>query len=165
MPAIADHKGILCKLPFNEVLEKSIKREIWHLDKAKWKDLEEALEKFDWGGLKEGTAEDAIGFFMEVLWFHLVKFIPREWVEEKKTTHPWLNERTRKAIARKQEAEGTAQAQVEMERCSRILNEERQKYVQRLKEKLMSLPKGSKQWWKINRELLNKKVRFHQFHL
>ena len=46
---------------------------------------------------------------------------------------------------------------METERCSRILNEERQKYVQRLKEKLMSLPKGSKQWWKINRELLNKK--------
>ena len=33
------------------------------------------------------------------------------------------------------------------------------RYVQELKDKLTSLPKCSKQWWRINRELLNRKSR------
>ena len=32
-------------------------------------------------------------------------------------------------------------------------------YVEQLKKKLAKLPKSSKQWWRINRELLNKKSR------
>ena len=40
-----------------------------------------------------------------------------------------------------------------------MLAEERLRYVQELKQKLAQLPKCSKQWWRINRELLNRKSR------
>ena len=45
------------------------------------------------------------------------------------------------------------------ERCSEILREERQKYIDKLKAKLSSLPRSSKQWWRINRELMHQKAK------
>ena len=39
-----------------------------------------------------------------------------------------------------------------------VLREERQKYVERLKAKMTALPRGSKQWWRINREFLHRKA-------
>ena len=41
--------------------------------------------------------------------------------------------------------------------CVRILKEEYGRYETKLKEELAKLPKGSKKWWKLNRQLLNKK--------
>ena len=38
-----------------------------------------------------------------------------------------------------------------------VLGEEKASYVQKLKLKLSTLPKCSKEWWRINRELLNRK--------
>ena len=37
MSYVADHKGILIKLPFAETLETSFEREVWHLASADWK--------------------------------------------------------------------------------------------------------------------------------
>ena len=34
LPRIADHKSLLVKLPIPEVLERSVKREVWMLKKA-----------------------------------------------------------------------------------------------------------------------------------
>ena len=119
--------------------------------------MQDALNSYDWEGLKSGTAEDALIAFQKILWYHLVKYIPRKTIDERKSTHPWLNERTRQAISRKQAAEGTDRYEKESDDCRKIINEERQRYVQKLKDKLLALPKGSKQWWKINRELLNRK--------
>ena len=61
-PYIADHKGVLLKLPMPEVLEQTVSREVWILSKANWSSLREDLENFDWRRLKEGSAEDALAF-------------------------------------------------------------------------------------------------------
>ena len=157
LPYIADHKGVLCKLPCREILEKDVEREVWQLNKADWDGLKEALNQFDWHALQNGTAEDALAFFYEVLWNHLIKFIPRCSIKEKKSSHPWLNQRSIDAIKRKNDAENTDRFQVETDKCTQVLMEERGRYITTLKEKLVSLPKGSKRWWQINRELLNRK--------
>jgi hypothetical protein len=92
------------------------------------------------------------------VWLHLVKHIPRKAVEIKKSTHPWLNDRSKAAIERKNAAEGTANYASESAKCTQILNEERASYVQHVKTKLASLPRQSKQWWKLNRELMRRKA-------
>ena len=43
--------------------------------------------------------------------------------------------------------------------CKKTLAEEYQAYLQELRKKLAALPKGSKRWWKLNRELLQKKAK------
>ena len=124
-PKIADHKGILCKLPFKEILEESVQREVWDLRLANWKDLQISLDEYDWGDLRHGTSEDALALFHEVLWNHLIKFIPRRRILEKKSSHPWLNDRTSETIKKKNAAEGTPVYEEAAAECARILKEER----------------------------------------
>ena len=112
----------------------------------------------NWEILHRDTAEDAINFFLDVLWTLLVKYIPRKNVRYAHSTHPWLNSRCRAAIARKNACEGTAHFSLASDACSTVLKEERHKYVEKLKAKLAALPRCSKQWWRINRELLHRKA-------
>ena len=65
MPYIADHKGVWIKLPFAEVLEMSLEREVWHLSSADWTGLKKSLAEVSWAPLGRGTAEDALAFFLE----------------------------------------------------------------------------------------------------
>ena len=85
--------------------------------------------------------------------------IPRKNIKCTRNSHPWLNARCRPALVNKNNAEGS-DAFVEMqEQCSTVLREERAKYVEELKAKLASLPKYSKQWWRLNAELLQRKAK------
>ena len=96
-------------------------------------------------------------YFLEVLWLHLAKHIPRKNLEIVKSSHPWVNQRSRDAIAEMNNAQNTPNAVAAADKCSAVLAEERQKHVQKVKDKLATLKKGSKQWWKIAHELLHRK--------
>ena len=95
LSTIADHKGVLVKMPIAEVKETTVQRKVWHMRTADWHGLEAELGAFDWQILSRGTSEDVLNAFMEVLWTLLVKYIPQGFVENKRSTHPWLNSRCR----------------------------------------------------------------------
>ena len=120
--------------------------------------MKEDLEAIDWKPLKHGTAEDALNYFLDILWICLTKHIPRETVKRTRSSHPWLNAKCRAAIVCKNDAEGTGSFDAASNTCSQVLREERVKYVEKLKAKLAGLPRCSKQWWRINRELLHRKA-------
>ena len=42
-------------------------------------------------------------------------------------------------------------------KCAAVLTEEHQKYIAALRLKISALSKGSKAWWRLNRELLSKR--------
>ena len=126
--------------------------------KANWKDLEVELATIDWSILQKGTADDALNKFMDVLWNLLIKYIPQKKIFCKKSTHPWLNSKCQAAILKKNKAEGTDAFASESATCAGILQDERTKYVEQLKAKIAALPKRSKQWWRLNRELLHRKA-------
>jgi len=159
LPLIADHKGVLVKLPLPAFLEMQTTRTVWQLSKANWKALEADLRHFDWAMLQNGSAEDSFTNFFEALWQFLLKYIPQKQITSKKSTHPWLNERCKNAILKKNQAEGTTRFDYEQVQCTKILGEERAKYIEQTKIKLANLPKGSKEWWRINRELMHKRGR------
>jgi hypothetical protein len=157
LPRIADHNSLLVKLPIPEVLEKTVKREVWMLKDADWKTLKQELGNYDWRRLHEGTAEVALDYFLEVLWLHLARHIPRREIDMVKSSHPWVTQRSKDAIAEMTNLQNTPQYAAAAEKCEKVLAEERLKHVQKVKTKLASLKKGSKQWWKINNELLHRK--------
>ena len=159
LPYIADHKIVMSYLPLPEVLETNVPRDVWVFAKADWSSLSEALGKYNWANLEEGSAEDALAYFLEILWLHLVKFIPRKSIVTRKSTHPWLNEKCKEAVLRKNRAEGTGNFGTECENCNRILNVERAAWMQRTKDQLAALPRSSKKWWRLNRlGLLHKRA-------
>ena len=158
LPSIADHAGVKVRLPIPEVKETKSERIVWDLVNANWKDLEVELAAIDWSILASGTADDALNKFMDVLWNLLIKYIPQKKIVCKKSTHPWLNSKCQAAILRKNKAEGSEVFQAESAACASILQDERAKYVEKLKAKIAALPKRSKQWWRLNRELLHRKA-------
>ena len=159
LPSIADHKTVLAEVPLPEIQQKSICRYSWKLDEANWNDLENELADLDWSNLARGTAEDSLTYFLEILGLCLQKHIPYRKTLHKKKNHPWLNEQCERAILQKNNAEGTSDFQEMQGRCRRTLADEYQRYLETLRDKISSLKRGSKQWWKLNRQLLNKKPR------
>jgi len=67
LPKIADHNAVKVILPFPEIKEQVTTREVWHLKEANWKELEQELQNIDWSPLKNGTAEHAVNYFLDVL--------------------------------------------------------------------------------------------------
>ena len=148
---------MLITLPLIVILKKTVKREVWDLPKTDWKNLKKELHNYDWQPLKHGSAEDALTLFLEVLWLQLVKHIPRRSVENVKRSHPWVNDRSKKALQEKNDAERTPYFEAASKKCSIILAEECLKYVAHVKQKMATLKPGDKLWWKTNRELLHRK--------
>ena len=155
--SIADHKPIIATIPLPEPSSTVITRDVWILQKANWSALEKDLKGIDWRALGRGTAEDALHFFMEV--FNcLQKHVPYKTIRQERKSHPWLNEKCEEAVTAKRRCEGTDQFIEAQAKCAQVLTEEYQKYLADLKEKIAGLSKSSKQWWRLNRELLNKKA-------
>ena len=152
-PIIANHNAVLVQLPLPEVFEKSFTRAVWDLRRVDSSKIEHELTVFDWSSLRQGTAEESLNYFLEVLWNLLIKYIPRKDIVSRKSTHPWLNERCRNALVQKNGAERTSRFEAERFRCIQIFGEERAKQL-----KLQNLRRHNKQWWRINRELFRKKA-------
>ncbi len=75
-----------------------------------------------------------------------------------KSSHPWVNGKVMDAIECKCKAYGTPGFPAAAERCRQVLVDEYKAYRQRTREKLSSLPRGSKAWWRHDRELLDRKA-------
>ena len=88
LPVIADHKAILAHVPLPEVTEKTLCRYSWKLDQANWTGIEKDLEDIDWNILSQGTAQDAMTYFLEMLSLCLQKNISYRKTIQKKSSHP-----------------------------------------------------------------------------
>ena len=62
--------------------------------------MKKELQDYDWHELDNGNAGDALSLFMQILWFLLAKYIPREIVPQVKSVYPWVNDEVKKAIRR-----------------------------------------------------------------
>lgn len=70
-------------------------------------------------------------------------------------SHPWINDRVKKAMDEDCRAYGTNTWEQSVSKCRMVLAEEYASYRRRLKDKLAALTKNSKVWWRYNRELLD----------
>ena len=145
LSAIADHKAILAHVPLPEVTEKTICRYSWKLGQANWKELEKDLQEIDWQILLQGTAQNAMTYLLEMISLCLQEHIPYRKTIQKKSSHPWINERCKEAIAKKNTAEGSADFEAQRKKCTEVLAEEYQNYLALLREKIATIPRWSKQ--------------------
>ena len=86
--------------------------------------------------------------------------IPTRILVERKSTHPWLNSRVLEAIARKQAASGTNAEPEASRACREHILCEFMKSVDRTRERLGNLSRGSKQWWGLARQPLDHKSKY-----
>ena len=96
---------------------------------------------------------------MEVLWFLLCTHIPYEEIKYKKKSHLWINEECEESIALKNVVEDTVEYEQRRSECHQGLSGHHKKYLSELTATIVELKKGNKIWWRLNRELLEKKTK------
>ena len=143
---IADHKGLQLVLPLAVPKVDIQPRMIWQFRAADWQGLDNALMCQDWSWL--GVVDANIG--AEKLTAHILclaeYFIPKRWMHERKSTHPWINENVLRLVQAKMAAEGTDAEADSRKRCSTCIMEEYGKFVAAERIKLQAMPKGAKGW-------------------
>jgi len=54
------------------------------LQLAKWQELQSSLRDFEWSELRKGSPEDALNYFLDILWMQLRKYMSFKIIREKK---------------------------------------------------------------------------------
>jgi hypothetical protein len=79
-------------------------------------------------------------------------------LKERKSTHPWLNDTVRSLVAKKHEADGTADETKAREACSKGILDAYATFAGKTKEQLLQLRRASKGWWTKTRHLLQQRA-------
>ena len=81
--------------------------------------------------------------------------IPYAFKTERRTNLPWLTDECHAAVAEKHAAEGSESYPQVAEWCTGVLRRVRASFLVKLKASIEKLPRGSKKWWALNKQLLN----------
>ena len=84
--------------------------------------------------------------------------VPSFWKQETKSNLPWLTDECRDAIAAKHSAEGTSSYPEVAAWTTEVLRRVRGTYFVKLRYEMAHLPRCSKRWWALNKQLLNKQA-------
>ncbi len=154
LSGVSDHEAVLGTVAFGVPEVHSIEREFFDYKSAPWRQICDELAATNWDDMFTTTiCDDAARLFEEFLVEIMRKHIRCRKSRVKVSTHPWLNDRCRRAIGAKLAAKGTENEIFERDRCSQVLREEYDAHVARTKRELNQLPKSSKKWWKLSNAL------------
>ena len=158
-PPIADHCIVSAIFDVHTLASIPIQREVWHWKSARWQHLRRALREHAWDEVFSVDDPNLVAErFTEAILSLAQASIKINTIETTKCSHPWLTQRAQNAIQRKCDAYGTSEFANAARECHTIAAEEFRKYQSKLKKDLADLPRGSKRWWRANRELLDRKA-------
>ena len=158
LPELADHKVVCIDLDVLVPVCDETTRQVWNFHKADWEALSQELKRTHWEHfLVEADPEGSVQRLCEFLTAACDRHIPRKTITTKQKPHPWIDEECMEAIRAKCLATGTEDFRKKEIECSEVLSRKFVQYQHELKAKIQSLPRSSKLWWKLNRELLNRK--------
>ncbi len=158
LPELADHKVVSIDLDVLVPTCADVPREVWNFRKADWDALKTELKGAEWAKfLVEDEPDLSVQRFCDHLRAACDRHIPRKTISNKPKSHPWIDDECMEVIQAKCTATGTEEFRRREVECAEVLSKKFVSYQQELKDKIQSLPRSSKQWWKLNRELLNRK--------
>ena len=154
--AISDHNMILASFDVGIPETLAVTRKVWDYREADWSSIKSDLARSDWSFIDQATVDDAERFLHNSLFIILRRHIPERLLVERKSKHPWINERCLHAIQNRNATAGTPEAAAASIACSRLLFEEYLLYIQRMRDKLQKEQRGSKGWWRIANQIMEK---------
>ena len=157
LPGVADHQLVQATLVLPMPKVEEVQRQVWDFAKGNWAAVRQDLAETDWDCLLEKDADEAAAFFNARLLQTLERHVPRRFLKERKSTHPWLTEEVLLLVKAKQEAKGLPGEQAAAKACSEGVLAAYTAYVLRVKRELSELPRGSRKWWTKSKELLELK--------
>ena len=156
LPAISDHHMVLANFDIGIPESTLITRTVFEYSKADWANIKHDLAEFDWTFMDGASVDDAERYLHESLFRILRQHIPERTLLERKSAHPWVNERCLQAIQRKNESAGTENFSATSLECNRILFEEYLAHIERMRDKLRKEKRGSKRWWRVANQIMEK---------
>lgn len=152
--SVNDHFMVLGYLDFPITGSRFQPRECFMYKEARWKHLNVAFGRIKWKDVFAGCSpDDAVNMFLKIVLSTVKEYIPYKVVRTFKSTHPWLNEICANLVVKKRAAFGTFEYGLRQQECSEGIRQEYLKFVAPTKEKLSSLPRESKAWWKLSKNL------------
>ena len=131
-----------------------VDRKVYDYKRADWLRVRRALVAEDWRVMDFMTVDEAERHLHQRICGIMGLYIPQRTITERKSVHPWVNERCLEAIRTKNECSEDLTAAAAA--CSQVLFEEYLAHVQRMKDKLLREKRGSKQWLEISNEIMQK---------
>ena len=174
LSSISDHRAVLVEVSLEVPKSIEIEREVWIYQKADWQGLKDALSQQTWNFLKTASVDEGAQELTDIILDTAKKFIPKRKIKQKKSSHPWLTEACREAVSRKNDLEAEllqkiqspeseeeahdleARLQDAIQVSNKTMSEAFELHVEKTREKINSLPRGSKEWWRLNRSLLGR---------
>ena len=159
LPAVADHRVVEVTFTLPMVEEVTVSREIWLFKQADWDRMNDIFAETDWSLLGHEHPDDAVARFNQEITAAMSACVPKKAIQQKQSTHPWLNDKVKVAVSKKVAAAGTAMEAQAARDCSKIIAKEREVWIAQTRAEMMALPRGSWAWWKKEKQLQQKVVK------
>ena len=154
---IADHNIVLAKFDIGVPDCAVVRRQVFDYSKADWAEIRREMQGFDWSTMDSLDVDAAERFFHQSVFGILQCHIPERELLERKSVHPWFNDRCVSAIRAKNASLDTSEFVSKSAECSAIIFEEFLGHVKRMRDKLAREKRGSKAWWRLTNEIMQKK--------
>ena len=152
-PQVADHCLVEVTAPVPVPMAMTVQREVWHFRSAEWDRLNALLGEADWSFLRELDSSEGAKRMTRTVVEAAKLCIKRKLLVERKSTHPWLNDRVLRAVDAKRKAEGTSEEKEKAVECSASVLREYNAWCKRVREELNGMQSGSKTWWTKQKQL------------
>ena len=157
---ISDHRVVLGSVDVGVQAQELSSRQVFDFGKAPWGKIRRHLSQIDWDTIFKNISVDQVAAtFEEQILGALTLLVPTKTITCDSSQHPWLNCRCRDAIDKKLTAFGTVQELTARDECSKVLIEEHDKYIARMRSKLSKMPGSSRGWWRLTNALSGKRAK------
>ena len=152
-----DHDGVLATLDVSIPVSHPVQREVLDFRHANWGRLSASLSETDWTQGFEGlNTNNTAERLTTLVSNHVRACIRSKTVMDKCFVHTWLTEECKAALGRKHAARGSEDFPARRNECSQTFLNAQREHVRRTREKLKSMPRSSRGWWKLSNSLLTK---------
>ena len=134
---VADHKAVLAKFDIAMAEATAVKRIVFDYAKANWAEMSRAFGNFDWTPMDALDVDSAERFFHRLTFAILRHHVRERELCERKSTHPWLNERCVEAIRAKNASAGPEAFAARTNECNAIIFAKFTQHIVRMRDKLV----------------------------
>ena len=157
---ISDHRVVRGVADLSVQRVESQPRIVYDYSGAPWSRIRAEFSNTDWSFIDVFDVDAATTEVTRIIIGILDRLVQKRIISNDLSKHPWLNDRCLEFIRRKRAVEGTSEFADAAAACSAGILAEYHKYIDRTRAKFQRLRRGSKAWWRLANEIMNRKSGF-----
>ena len=163
LPMIADHKPVTATLKLSVPSHVVACSKVWRYGQADWERLHDSLAHTCWDHIADQSTTAAAKWITNTILRSASSCTPLSTLSAKKSSHPWLNDRTIALVDAKRTAEGTPLEKGATLACSAGLAAAYHDYTARTAQKIRRIKTSSKLWRQMAKEIMKHEAQVSSF--